>query len=71
MMEAARISEMLVNFYQTRRYYNPEDSHHYVYYMTFEGLTAVEMSMLVSWALTPWQIPTFRRNILLLSSGLK
>jgi hypothetical protein len=27
MMEAARTSEMLVNFYQTTRRYNPEDSH--------------------------------------------
>jgi hypothetical protein len=27
MMEAARISETLVNFYQTIRRYNPEDSH--------------------------------------------
>jgi hypothetical protein len=27
MMEAARVSEMLVNFYQTTRRYNPEDSH--------------------------------------------
>jgi hypothetical protein len=27
MMEAARSSEMLVNFYQTARRYNPEDSH--------------------------------------------
>jgi hypothetical protein len=27
MMEAARTSETLVNFYQTARYYNPEDSH--------------------------------------------
>jgi hypothetical protein len=26
-MEAARISETLVNFYQTTRRYNPEDSH--------------------------------------------
>jgi hypothetical protein len=26
MMEAARTSETLVNFYQTTRYYNPEDS---------------------------------------------
>jgi hypothetical protein len=26
-MEAARTSEMLVNFYQTTRCYNPEDSH--------------------------------------------
>jgi hypothetical protein len=27
MMEAARTSETLVNFYQTTRHYNPEDSH--------------------------------------------
>jgi hypothetical protein len=27
MMEAARTSETLVNFYQTTRFYNPEDSH--------------------------------------------
>jgi hypothetical protein len=27
MMEAARTSEKLVNFYQTARHYNPEDSH--------------------------------------------
>jgi hypothetical protein len=27
MMEAARASETLVNFYQTTRRYNPEDSH--------------------------------------------
>jgi hypothetical protein len=27
MMEAARISETLVNFYQTTRHYNSEDSH--------------------------------------------
>jgi hypothetical protein len=26
-MEAARTSETLVNFYQTTRHYNPEDSH--------------------------------------------
>jgi hypothetical protein len=31
MMEAARTSETLVNFYQTTRRYNPEDSHlHYL-----------------------------------------
>jgi hypothetical protein len=29
MMEAARTSETLVNFYQTTRRYNPEDSHHH------------------------------------------
>jgi hypothetical protein len=27
MIEAARTSETLVNFYQTTRHYNPEDSH--------------------------------------------
>jgi hypothetical protein len=27
MMEVARTSETLVNFYQTTRRYNPEDSH--------------------------------------------
>jgi hypothetical protein len=27
MMETARTSETLVNFYQTTRRYNPEDSH--------------------------------------------
>jgi hypothetical protein len=27
MMEAANTSETLVNFYQTTRHYNPEDSH--------------------------------------------
>jgi hypothetical protein len=27
MMEAARTSETLVNFYQTTQRYNPEDSH--------------------------------------------
>jgi hypothetical protein len=27
LMEAARTSEMLVNFYQNTRRYNPEDSH--------------------------------------------
>jgi hypothetical protein len=30
MMEAARTSETLVNFYQTTRHYNPEDSHPHV-----------------------------------------
>jgi hypothetical protein len=30
MMEAGRTPETLVNFYQTTRRYNPEDSHLYV-----------------------------------------
>jgi hypothetical protein len=30
MMEAARTSETLVNFYQTTQRYNPEDSHVHV-----------------------------------------
>jgi hypothetical protein len=30
MMEAARTSETLVNFYQTTQRYNPEDSHLWV-----------------------------------------
>jgi hypothetical protein len=30
MMEAVRTSETLVNFYQTTRHYNPEDSHLHV-----------------------------------------
>jgi hypothetical protein len=34
MMEAARASETLVNFYQTTRRYNPEDSHLLLFYTT-------------------------------------
>jgi hypothetical protein len=30
MLEAARTSETVVNFYQTTRRYNPEDSHHLI-----------------------------------------
>jgi hypothetical protein len=33
MMEAARTSETLVNFYQTTRSYNPEDSHLNCFYV--------------------------------------
>jgi hypothetical protein len=33
MMEAARTSETLVNFYQTTQHYNPEDSHLNSYYL--------------------------------------
>jgi hypothetical protein len=32
MMESARTSEMLVNFYQTTWHYNPEDSHLQIYF---------------------------------------
>jgi hypothetical protein len=35
MMEAARTSETLVNFYQTTRRYNPEDSHLHPRYVFF------------------------------------
>jgi hypothetical protein len=34
-MDAARTSETLVNFYQTTRRYNPEDSHLQIYYCTY------------------------------------
>jgi hypothetical protein len=33
MMEATRTSETLVNFYQTTRRYNPEDSHLPIFYL--------------------------------------
>jgi hypothetical protein len=37
MMEAARTSETLVNFYQTTRRYNPEDSHlQKIKYLSYE-----------------------------------
>jgi hypothetical protein len=41
MMEAARTSETLVNFYQTTRRYNPEDSHLSMkeFYCVFTGLS--------------------------------
>jgi hypothetical protein len=39
MMEATRTSETLVNFYQTTRLYNPEDSHLH-YYTTLIFITA-------------------------------
>jgi hypothetical protein len=37
MMEAARTSETLVNFYQTTRRYNPEDSHPLSAYLLFDS----------------------------------
>jgi hypothetical protein len=38
MMEAARTSETLVNFYQTTRRYNPEDSHQDKCYLKIKWL---------------------------------
>jgi hypothetical protein len=38
MMEAARTSETLVNFYQTTRRYNPEDSHLSKWNVGFDGV---------------------------------
>jgi hypothetical protein len=56
-MEAARTSEMLVNFYQTTRRYNPEDSHQlsidFPYYAGSEVLTAASMKMTIFWDLAP------------------
>jgi hypothetical protein len=37
MMEAARTSETLVNFYQTTRRYNPEDSHLFRFVLVDSG----------------------------------
>jgi hypothetical protein len=37
MMEAARTSETLVNFYQTTRRYNPEDIHLRTYKSSDDG----------------------------------
>jgi hypothetical protein len=50
MMEAARASETLVNFYQTTRRYNPEGSH----------LRAHCRENLKSYLITKWSI--FSRN---------
>jgi hypothetical protein len=41
MMEAARTSEKLVNFYQTTRHYNPEDSHLRTHSLRTSNPTAV------------------------------
>jgi hypothetical protein len=38
MMEAASTSEMSVDFYQTRRRYNPEDSHLHMMHIFFQML---------------------------------
>jgi hypothetical protein len=45
MMEAARSSETLVNFYQTTRHYNPEDSH----LVLFFGLNNDTLSETWTW----------------------
>jgi hypothetical protein len=49
MMEAARISETLVNFYQATRRYNPEDSNLHTHrrenlksYLVFENVGTAE-----------------------------
>jgi hypothetical protein len=42
MMEAARTSETLVNFYQTTRRYNPEDSHLYIVFPSAVEITLGE-----------------------------
>jgi hypothetical protein len=55
MIEAARSSETLVNFYQTTRRYNPEDSYLQLYsvlrqrinVMRFHAFTAVKMRIVV------------------------
>jgi hypothetical protein len=63
MIEAARTSETL-NFYQTTRRYNPEDSHlrgvtkfitpvDYIQQVGFEVLTAVSTKMAVFWVVAP------------------
>jgi hypothetical protein len=50
-MEAARTSETLVNFYQTTRRYNPEDSHLVMAMWLkerFKNETGLELASLVS-----------------------
>jgi hypothetical protein len=45
MMEAARTSETLVNFYQTTRRYNPEDSHHPKIGIDIISILATDLSL--------------------------
>jgi hypothetical protein len=56
MMEAARSSETLVNFYQTTRCYNPEDSHLRTHrrenlksYLEIEMFIIIKLWILVLW----------------------
>jgi hypothetical protein len=82
MMEAARTSETLVNFYQTTRRYNPEDSHLHTprrenlkSYLERESKIlcskkfSLQLSIMVFWVVTP--LTTFRRNVSSPSSGQK
>jgi hypothetical protein len=49
MMEAARTSETLVNFYQTTQHYNPEDSHLHVHCLSrYEIIEKLERQILMS-----------------------
>jgi hypothetical protein len=45
MMEAARSSETLVNFYQTARRYNPEDIHLRQKYFSFKKLNTLKLNV--------------------------
>jgi hypothetical protein len=48
-MEAARTSETLVNFYQTTRRYNPEDSHLRTHHReNLKSYTSIKFSVAVS-----------------------
>jgi hypothetical protein len=47
MMEAARTSETLVNFYQTTRRYNPEDSHQRLCSMRCLKIRQAELAFIV------------------------
>jgi hypothetical protein len=54
MMEAASISEMMVNFYQTIWRYNPEGSHlNDKSLARFHVLMAASMKMAVFWVIVP------------------
>jgi hypothetical protein len=45
MMEATRTSETSVNFYQTTRRYNPEDSRRLVSLKSYEGLLKIRQRL--------------------------
>jgi hypothetical protein len=54
MMEAVRTSEMLVNFYQTTRRYNPEDSHlQTLYCLSYHGSGfRIEHTISLKWSIS-------------------